>query len=59
MNGVIETFTPPCGVCRQVMMEFCNPEKFQIILATSIEEYEVYLLKDLLPIGFGPDHVKK
>ena len=23
----------PCGVCRQVMMEFCDPKEFQIILA--------------------------
>ena len=27
--------TAPCGVCRQVMREFCAPEKFRIILATS------------------------
>ena len=57
-NGVIEKYTPPCGVCRQIMMEFCNPETFQVILAIDRENYEVLLLKDLLPMGFGPDHVK-
>lgn len=59
VDGVIETYTPPCGVCRQVMMEFCNPETFQIVLAIGVDEYKVFLLKDLLPMGFGPDNVKK
>ena len=44
----------PCGVCRQVMMEFCNPETFQIILAVSKDKYDVFTLKELLPLGFGP-----
>lgn len=48
----IQDFCPPCGVCLQVMMEFCDPEKFQIILAKSNEEYQIYTLKDLLPHGF-------
>ncbi|MFT4004985.1 MAG: cytidine deaminase [Lacrimispora sp.] len=41
----------PCGVCRQVMAEFCDPEEFQIILGSG-EETAVYALKDLLPLGF-------
>ncbi|MCI8418330.1 MAG: cytidine deaminase [Lachnospiraceae bacterium] len=44
----------PCGVCRQVMMEFCDPKSFQVILAASPEKYEVYTLEELLPRGFGP-----
>lgn len=52
-NGVLTDYVAPCGVCRQVMMEFCNPETFQIILATSEEQYEVFTLKELLPLGFG------
>ncbi|MGL6175151.1 MAG: cytidine deaminase [Cellulosilyticaceae bacterium] len=44
----------PCGVCLQFMMEFCNPDTFKVILATSKESYEVVLLKDLLPRGFVP-----
>ena len=47
-------YCAPCGVCRQVMAEFCDPETFQVILARSPEEYRVYLLKNLLPVGFGP-----
>lgn len=44
----------PCGVCRQVMMEFCEPESFQIIVAKSEEDYRVMTLAQLLPEGFGP-----
>ena len=44
----------PCGVCRQVMMEFCNPDTFEVVLGTSPEDYQVYTLKELLPLGFGP-----
>lgn len=50
-------FCPPCGVCLQVMMEFCNPEEFEIIIAVSTKEYETYRLKDLLPVGFGKEKV--
>ena len=50
-------FCSPCGVCRQVMMEFCDYENFRIILGKSIDEYEVYTLKELLPLGFGPDNL--
>ena len=44
----------PCGVCRQVMMEFCDPKTFQIILAVDKERYEIYTLEELMPLGFGP-----
>ena len=44
----------PCGVCRQVMMEFCDPESFRIIVATSPQHYLVYTLAEILPHGFGP-----
>ena len=52
-------YCAPCGVCRQVMMEFCDPETFQIILAVSREKYDIFTLKELLPFGFGPDNLKK
>ena len=53
-DGKLADYTSPCGVCRQVMMEFCEPEQFKIILAISREEYQIYTLKELLPEGFGP-----
>ena len=48
---------PPCGVCRQVMMEFCDRETFQIVLAQSETTYQVYTLQELLPLGFGPENL--
>lgn len=58
-DGVLTEYAPPCGVCRQVMMEFCDPEEFQIILATDVEHYDTYTLKELLPLGFGPGNLKE
>ncbi len=48
----------PCGVCRQVMMEFCDPEEFQIVVAKSQEDYKIMTLQALLPEGFGPENLK-
>ena len=53
-DGVLTEYAAPCGVCRQVMMEFCDPETFRIILAVSKEQYDVFTLKEMLPLGFGP-----
>ena len=53
-EGKIEQFCSPCGVCRQVMMEFCSPKEFFIILAVSQEKYRIYSLEELLPLGFSP-----
>ncbi|MCR4690803.1 MAG: cytidine deaminase [Lachnospiraceae bacterium] len=50
-------FAYPCGICRQVMREFCDPGSFQVIVAKSIDEYESYTLEQLLPKSFGPDHL--
>ena len=58
MNGVWSSYAAPCGVCRQVMMEFCDPETFQIILAAADGKYKIYSLKELLPEGFGPDKLE-
>ena len=47
-------YCTPCGVCRQVMMEFCNEETFQVILAKSETEHKTFSLQEVLPMGFGP-----
>ena len=56
-DGVLTEYTAPCGVCRQVMMEFCDPETFQIILAVDKEKYDIFTLNELLPLGFGPSNL--
>lgn len=56
-NGVMSDYCPPCGVCRQVMMEFCDPKTFKVILARSADEYKIYTLEEILPLGFGPSNL--
>ena len=56
-GDVLTQYAYPCGVCRQVMMEFCNPTDFHIIVAKSEDEYRVMTLQELLPEGFGPDNL--
>ena len=56
-DGVLTEYAAPCGVCRQVMMEFCDPDRFQIILATGTDHYDIFTLRELLPQGFGPGNL--
>ena len=50
-NGVIESLCTPCGVCRQVMAEFCKKD-FKILVADA-ESYQEFSLENLLPNSFG------
>lgn len=43
----------PCGICRQVMREFCGPD-FRILVGRSAEDFQEYTLEELLPESFGP-----
>ena len=56
-DGVITGSFPPCGVCRQVMAEFCDPD-FVILVVTGEENYDRYTLAELLPCGFGPRNLQ-
>ena len=48
----------PCGVCRQVMMEFCNLKSFKIVLANGKDKEMELTLEELFPYGFGPENLK-
>lgn len=52
-DGCIKDYVAPCGVCRQVMMEFCDAKTFRIILAKSEDEIKVFTLEEILPLGFS------
>lgn len=61
-GGMVDDETPkgfayPCGICRQVMREFCNPNEFRVIFCKSESDYEVHLLKEVLPFDFGPENL--
>lgn len=48
----------PCGVCRQVLREFADPEQFVVLCARTETDYKEWTLSELLPESFGPSHVK-
>ena len=60
-EGEAGEFCSPCGVCRQVMMEFCNHKEFKIYLEkdrNNFDDYIEYTLEEILPMGFGPSNLK-
>lgn len=57
-DGKPAGYCAPCGICRQVMREFCRPDSFRIILAASDEDYKVFTLEELLPMSFGPESLQ-
>lgn len=56
-GGKIAGAAAPCGVCRQVMREFCDPKEFEIYMATDEKNYEKATLEELLPKSFGPENL--
>lgn len=57
-DGIPTDYVSPCGVCRQVMEEFADSRNFYIILARSEEDYWLYNLDELFPMGFSPQNLK-
>lgn len=51
----VSEWCAPCGVCRQVLREFCDPDTFLVVLGRSKDEWRTYLLREILPMGFGPE----
>lgn len=56
-DGVISGAFPPCGVCRQVMAEFCAPD-FTVLVVTGEDSYKKYTLNELFPQAFTPKNIE-
>lgn len=56
-SGELE-YTSPCGMCRQVLREFVNPEEFIVVMAKSESDYKIMTLEELFPMSFGPDNLR-
>lgn len=52
-------YLSPCGVCRQVLAEFCDLEGFVVIMANDENDYKEMKLSELLPGSFGKDNLNK
>lgn len=50
--------TAPCGVCRQVLMEFSRPKEFLVMLCKGDQTWEEFTLEELFPAGFGKDNLE-
>ncbi len=58
VNGDNKDYLPPCGICRQVLAEFCDLDTFQVILANDEEDYQIVTLDKLLPGAFSIENLK-
>ncbi|MGN0376219.1 MAG: cytidine deaminase [Suilimivivens sp.] len=54
----VTQFAFPCGVCRQVIREFVDPDEFVVIIAKNPDDYKIYRFCDLFPEGFGPENLR-
>ncbi len=57
-NLDFKDYFTPCGICRQVMREFCD-ESFRVLIGKNSEEYLDLTLGELLPHGFSPKDIEK
>ena len=56
MGEELSEFCAPCGICRQVLAEFCDGD-FPVVLGTP-KNYKAYTLAELLPFSFGKSDLK-
>lgn len=50
-------FCTPCGVCRQVLREFVDPNEFLVLLCKGDGSWNEMTLEELLPMGFGKENL--
>ena len=58
-RGSNRNYCVPCGICRQVMREFCDPKEMRVLLARTPEDYREMTLEELLPESFGPEDLAR
>lgn len=58
INGEHGDYLPPCGICRQVLLEFADAS-LQVILANDAQDYKITTLGELLPGAFGIENLRK
>ena len=57
-DGNVLDYFVPCGVCRQVMAEFCD-DSFEIIVAKADDDYKLFTLPEILPERFSKNNVSE
>ena len=59
INGDADDYLFTCGVCRQVMVEFCDLKTFEVIVAINEKDYKVFTLEQLMPGVFNAEEMAK
>ena len=59
INGDANDYLYPCGVCRQVMAEFCDLKTFKVIIAKDTDDYLEHTLGERLPLAFTGKNLDK
>lgn len=59
VTGDADDYLYPCGVCRQVMVEFCDLKEFKVIVANTEDDYKVFSLGELMPGAFDAEELAK
>lgn len=55
--GSLSDLTYPCGICRQVIIEFAESEDIPVIIAQGKDKYVIHKLKDIIPFGFSRNNL--
>lgn len=53
-----EDFIPPCGACRQVLMEVCGKD-LEVVMSNSQNEIRILKIDELLPFSFNKEYLEK
>lgn len=57
LNQTVTDYCTPCGVCRQVMREFCKPSQMTVLCAKTSTDYKEFTLEQLLPESFSQEQL--